>query len=101
MIKWISVKEAGISNNANIFVVKKAPVVFIDNSRHLLYAPIEIYFGINERVSDLIERNKEKLGSAEKIKDMEFIFNGKKLEMNLSLDEAGIKEYSRIYVIPK
>ena len=56
-----------------------------------------IQCGSDDKVSDTIDRYRSNSGNFDP--DKEFIFNEKPLNPDLTLSEAGISNYSNIYVV--
>ena len=88
----ITLKEAGISNNITIFVeMKNINIIFRKASKHVL-----IQGKLDEKVSKIIERYR--LKSSDNYQKLIFIFNAKRLDVKLTLAEAGLQEGANIFV---
>ena len=59
--------------------------------------PIMINCKLNEKISEIIKRYREK--SSDNEKNIKFIFNAKELKPSNSVAEAGLLEYSNIFVV--
>ena len=95
----LTVAEAGLTNNSNVFVVKTfGPIFKIDFKFWNLkenYIPINIEIGGLKPVSDLIKKFLKEIylnGNG-----FQFIFNSKKLEEGLSIEKVGFLEKPEIY----
>ena len=94
----LTASEAGISNNANIFVVLIRTVVFRQIlSKNSAVTPIKIQYQLPDKVSDIIEKYRNKSGDKEK---RLVLFNAKNLNPNLTTAEAGISNNNNIFAIP-
>ena len=87
----LTVAEAGINNNSNIFIVNKISIVFKDYYSTKV-AIINCF--PDQKVSEIIEEYRNKTGNRAPKK---FIFNANYLNTTLTLVEAGIKNGSPIY----
>ena len=84
----------GISSEPNegIFVIFRAGGNQASNTE-----PIKIQCMPNDKVSDIIEKYKNKSG--DRNPEKKFIFNAKMLSPDLTLSEAGITNNSNIFVV--
>ena len=90
---YLTVAEAGLTNNANIFVVKiLINVIFRVGGPK----PVLIECKTREKVSSLIEKYRNKSGDRDDNK--KFIFNAKNLNLSLTVAEAGITNNANIFV---
>ena len=103
LVKGLTVAEAGLTNNSNIFVVKAIPVgekmgVFF-RTRDYKDKPyiINVQCSSDEKVSDIIQRYREKSGDYDE--NRKFVFNAKSLVKGLTVAEAGLNNSAYIFVI--
>ena len=87
---YLTVAEAGLTNNANIFVVKISINV-------IFRSDVIIGCNIREKVSSLIEKYRNKSGDRDDNK--KFIFNAKNLNLSLTVAKAGITNNANIFVV--
>jgi len=97
----LSLAEAGITNNANIFVDTQKVVIFRDNNipRTERENLILVYCYFFETISSLIEKYREKSGNDEP--NLKFIFNAKILSPNLTVQDSRITNNANIFVVKK
>ena len=88
----LTVAEAGITNNSNIFIVNRISVRFKDSYSNKV---TNINCFPDQKVSDIIEIYRNKTGNRAPQK---FIFNAKNVNTTLTLGEAGIVFGSEIIV---
>jgi hypothetical protein len=103
LVKGLTVAEAGLTNNSNIFVVKAIPVgekmgVFF-RTRDYKDKPyiINVQCSSDEKVSDIILRYREKSGDYDE--NRKFVFNAKNLLKSLTAAEVGLNNSAHIFVI--
>ena len=83
------------SNNANNSENKNIELIFEINGKK----QVKIKCGTNELTSDVIERSKEDLGIKDNTKNLLYIFNRRRLNLELPIKENGLNDNSEIIVI--
>ena len=96
----LTMAEAGIDNNANIFVDTQISIIIRENghdSFNRLPTKVQCYFF--EKITSIIEKYRENSGDHEQI--INIIFNDKTLPLNLTVKDSGITNNSNIFIIKK
>ena len=88
----LTVAEAGITNNSNIFIVNEISVWFKATNKGTIV--INCFSG--QKVFEIIEEYRNKTGNKDSKK---FKFNAKYLNTTLTLEEAGIINNAIIFVV--
>ena len=83
------------SNNANNSENKNIELIFEINGKK----QVKIKCGTNELTSDVMERSKEDLGIKDNTENLLYIFNRKRLNLELPIKENGLNDNSEIIVI--
>ena len=83
------------SNNANNSENKNIELIFEINGKK----QVKIKCGTNELTSDVIERSKEDLGIKDNTENLLYIFNRRRLNLELPIKENGLNDNSEIIVI--
>ena len=90
-----SIGEAGVGNNANIFVLHGIYVNFRVSEQTL--KPIRFLCNPGDKISDIIKEYRKLSGDYDQSK--KFIFNAKDLNQSLCAWEAGIENNANIFVV--
>ena len=83
------------SNNANNSENKNIELIFEINGKK----QVKIKCGANELTSDVMERSKEDLGIKDNTENLLYIFNRRRLNLELPIKENGLNDNSEIIVI--
>ena len=83
------------SNNANNSENKNIELIFEINGKK----QVKIKCGTNELTSDVMERSKEDLGIKDNTENLLYIFNRRRLNLELPIKENGLNDNSEIIVI--
>ena len=83
------------SNNANNSENKNIELIFVINGKK----EVKIKCGTNELTSDVMERSKEDLGIKDNTENLLYIFNRRRLNLELPIKENGLNDNSEIIVI--
>ena len=83
------------SNNANNSENKNIELIFEINGKK----QVKIKCGTNELTRDVMERSKEDLGITDNTKNLLYIFNRRRLNLELPIKENGLNDNSEIIVI--
>jgi len=83
------------SNNANNSENKNIELIFEINGKK----EVKIKCGTNELTSDVMERSKEDLGIKDNTENLLYIFNRRRLNLELPIKENGLNDNSEIIVI--
>ena len=96
----LTAKESGITHYANIFVVDTRIIIFKISGMKNLYFPFLIRIQFSEKVSDIVDSFVSESG-LENAQILKFVYNSKLLNKNISIEEAGLKNKSEIFVCIK
>ena len=83
------------SNNANNSENKNIELIFVINGKK----EVKIKCGTNELTRDVMERCKEDLGIKDNTENLLYIFNRRRLNLELPIKENGLNDNSEIIVI--
>ena len=97
MAQQLAMRQAQINNMLNsIGNDNNQKIIFVTFRASDIIAPVTVQCNHEEKVSDIIEKYRNKVNDYDDSK--KFIFNAKSLNPSLSLVEAGIKNNSNIFV---
>ena len=97
MAQQLAMRQAQINNMLNsIGNDNNQKIIFVTFRASDIIAPVTVQCNPEEKVSDIIEKYRNKVNDYDDSK--KFIFNSKNLNPSLSLVEAGIKNNSNIFV---
>ena len=101
LITSLTVAEAGLTNNANIFVVRTPFTVYFRESGNVIKNKNPIMVNVNEeeKISDIIQKYREKSSNYDD--NLKFIFNAKGLSNSLTAAEAGLTNNANIFVFKR
>ena len=96
----LTAAEAGLTNNANIFVVRTHfTVYFRESDGNGIKNTIMVKVKEDEKISDIILKYREK--SSNHDDNLKFIFDAKNLKNSLTVAEAGITNNANIFVVKR
>ena len=94
----LTAAEAGLTNNANIFVViTPFTVYFRESDGNGIKNTIMVKVKEDEKISDIILKYREK--SSNHDDNLKFIFNAKNLHNSLTAAEVGLMNNANIFVV--
>ena len=94
----LTAAEAGLTNNANIFVVRTHfTVYFRESDGNGIKNTIMMKVKEDEKISDIIQKYREKSSNYDD--NLKFIFNAKGLSNSLTAAEAGLTNNANIFVV--